>query len=154
MGIQRVDTRARTTAPPELVHALLRDGSTWPVWGTVESFALERPGRDGGESVGAIRNFTTGRYRMREEIVEIVPNRRFSYVLLAGLALRDYRADIDLTPVDGGTDIHWHTTFRAKAPGMGWIYRRTLQRVTEGFAQGLADRAAADATGSAGAASR
>lgn len=142
--VQRIDARAHTTADPRHVHALLRDGSTWPEWGTVETFALESPGPDGGESVGAVRNFRTGRYLMREKIVEIVPDRRFSYALLAGLPLRDYRADIDLTPADGGTDIHWHTTFRAKVPGMGWLYRRALQRITERFAQGLADRATTD----------
>jgi hypothetical protein len=142
--VQRIDARAHTPADPAAVHALLRDGSTWPEWGSVETFALERPGADGGESVGAIRNFRTGRYFMREQVVEIVPDRRFSYALLSGLALRDYRADINLTPADGGTDIHWHTTFRAKVPGMGWLYRRALQRLTEGFTQGLATRATAD----------
>lgn len=141
---QRIDARAHTTASPAAVHALLRDGATWPEWGTVETFALERAGADGGETVGAIRNFRTGRYFMREQIVEIVPDRRFSYALLSGLALRGYRADIDLVPAGGGTDIHWHTTFRAKVPGTGWIYRRTLQRITEEFVRGLADRAAAD----------
>lgn len=142
--VQRIDARAHTPASPAAVHSLLRDGSTWPEWGTVETFALERPGTEGGETVGAIRNFRTGRYLMREQVVEIVPDRRFSYALLAGLPLRDYRADIDLTPADGGTDIHWHTTFRAKVPGMGWLYRRALQRITERFAQGLADRATTD----------
>jgi hypothetical protein len=141
MAIQRIDARARTTASPAVVHALLRDGSTWPEWGAVETFGLERPGADGGETVGAIRNFRTGRYFMREQVVEIVPDRRFSYALLSGLALRDYRADIDLTPNGDGTDIRWHTTFRAKVPGMGWLYRRVLQRITEGFVQGLATHA-------------
>jgi hypothetical protein len=142
MTIQRVDARARTTASPATVHALLRDGATWPEWGAVDTFALEQAGPDGGESVGAIRQFRTGRrYRMREQIVEIVPDRRFSYALLSGLALRGYRADVDLTPVDGGTDIRWHSTFRAKVPGTGWIYRRALQRATERFVQGLAERA-------------
>ena len=142
MAIQRVDARARTAASPKVVHALLRDGATWPEWGTVDTFALERTGPDGGESVGAIRQFRTGRlYRMREQIVEIVPDQRFSYALLSGLPLRGYRADVDLTPVDGGTDIRWHSTFHAKVPGTGWLYRRALQRVTERFVQGLADRA-------------
>lgn len=144
--VQQIDARAHTAASPAAVHALLRDGATWPEWGTVETFALEREGPDGGESVGAIRNFRTGRYLMREKIVEIVPDRRFSYALLSGLALHDYRADVDLTPSDGGTDIHWHTTFRAKVPGMGWLYRRALQRITEGFVQGLAERATKEST--------
>ena len=138
MGIQHVDARAHTTASPATVHALLRDGATWPSWSRIETFGLERAGADGGETVGAIRNFRTGRYFMREQVVEVVPDRRFSYALLSGLALRGYRADVDLTPADGGTDIRWSSSFRAKVPGTGWLYRRALQRMTEGFVQDLA----------------
>ncbi|MFI9381327.1 SRPBCC family protein [Kutzneria sp. NPDC052558] len=138
MGIQRVDARGHTTASPATVHALLRDGSTWPSWSRIEKFDLERAGAGGGESVGAIRNFRTGRYLMREQVVEIVPDRRFSYALLSGLALRGYRADVDLTPAGGGTDIRWSSSFRARVPGTGWLYRLALQRMTEAFVQDLA----------------
>jgi hypothetical protein len=33
---------------------------------------------------------------------------------------------ITLTPIPGGTSINWHSTFRPKVPGTGWIYRRAL----------------------------
>jgi hypothetical protein len=36
--------------------------------------------------------------RAREEIVELIPDRRLSYVLLSGYPFRDYRADVDLEP--------------------------------------------------------
>ena len=75
--------------------------------------------------------------KIREEIVERDAERRLTYALLSGLALRDYRAEIDLTPGPGGTAIRWHTTFRPKVPGSGWIYRRTLDRITREFVDGL-----------------
>jgi hypothetical protein len=61
----------------------------------------------------------------------------------AGLPLRGYRADIDLTPVEsGGTDIRWHSTFRAKVPGTGWLYRVVLGRFIQRCVDGLAAHAA------------
>ncbi|CAM3446262.1 SRPBCC family protein [Kibdelosporangium persicum] len=141
MAKQELEVTAHSTAEPSTVYALLRDGSTWPVWSGIERFVLERPGSPEPESVGAIRNFHRGRYKMRERIAELVPDKRFSYTLLSGLALKDYRADVDLTPAGDGTDIRWHTSFRPKVPGMGWIYRRALLKYTEEFANSLAEYA-------------
>ena len=64
--------------------------------------------------------------------------------LLDGLAVRNYRAEIDLEAGPGGegTAIRWHTTFDPKVPGSGWIYRRALQKATEQFVAGLCERAA------------
>ncbi|MGH2962425.1 MAG: SRPBCC family protein [Solirubrobacterales bacterium] len=142
MGSHRIDKTATTQADADAVYALLSDSSTWPEWTPIDSFELERPGTDEPQGVGAIRVFRTGRYTMREEIVELVPARRFSYSLLSGLPVRDYRADIDLEPATGGTTIRWHTTFDSRLPGLGWLIRRRLDGVTERFVDGLADHAA------------
>ena len=54
-------------------------------------------------------------------MVERRPGEAFAYVLEAGLALRDYKAVVTLTPTAaGGTTINWHSTFTAKVPGTGW----------------------------------
>jgi uncharacterized protein YndB with AHSA1/START domain len=139
--MQEIDVHGTTTASPDRVWRLLGDSSTWTSWTPVERFELERPG--GADGLGEVRAFTTGRVTVREEIVERAPGRRLTYALLSGLALRDYRAEIDLTPRPDGTEIRWHTTFRAKVPGMGWIYRRALDRITRRFVDGLARAAAA-----------
>jgi uncharacterized protein YndB with AHSA1/START domain len=135
MTMQEIDVRATTPADPAAVWRLLGDSSTWPSWTPIEAYAPERAGGERG--VGEIRSFTTGRVTVREEIVERDPGRRLTYTLLSGLALRDYRAEIDLTPVPGGTAIRWHTTFTPKVPGAGWIYRRALDRITREFVDGL-----------------
>ena len=138
MGEQTISARGRSEASPAAVYAALRDGATWPEWSTIDSFELERPGQGKPEGLGAIRLWRTKGRKLREEIVELVPERRFSYTVLSGLAIKGYRADVDLTPTAGGCEIHWHSSFRAKVPGFGGIYRRALQKATEGFVEGLA----------------
>jgi hypothetical protein len=141
MGMKRIDQQAFAKATPDAVFALLADGATWPQWSKIGSFALRHPGPDGEESVGAVREFTTGRVTSVEEIVELVPGRRFSYALLDGLPLLGYRADVDLTPVRDGTMIRWHSTFRPQRRGTGWLYRLVLGRFIRGCVRGLADAA-------------
>jgi len=137
---QEIDIRKTTEAEPAAIWRLLGDSSTWPWWTPIESFDLERPA--GTDGLGEVRAFKTGRVRVREEIVEYEAERRLSYKLLSGLAVRDYRADIDLTPRPGGTEIHWHTTFTAKMPGTGWLYRAALTKATQRFVDGLAEHSA------------
>ena len=141
MGEQVISRRAWTPAPPSTVYGLLRSGRTWPVWSPIGGFELEREGDEGAESLGAIRVFHTGRTRSREEIVELVPDRRFSYALLSGLPLRGYRADVDLEPRDGGTAIHWCSRFHPKVAGTGWLFRRVLGGFIQRCVDGLASHA-------------
>lgn len=140
MGIQEIDVSGTSAAPPAAVWRLLSDSSTWPSWTPIDEHRPERPA--GPDGAGEIRSFRNGRVTVREEIVEFRPSRRLSYTLLEGLALRDYRADIDLTArTDGGTDVRWHTTFKPKVPGSGALYRRALRKATEQFVAGLVDHA-------------
>lgn len=137
-----IDIRQTAEAEPAAVWRLLGDSSTWPSWTPIESVVLDRLGDADG--LGEVRTFTTGRYRVREEIVERQAERRLSYKLLSGLPLRDYRADIHLTARPEGTEIHWHTTFTAKVPGSGWLYRWALAKRTRQFVDGLAKHSAGE----------
>lgn len=145
MGRKYIDVKVPTGAPPDVIYRLLRDGATWPTWSPLGSFELESPGETEPEGLGAIRIFRTGRFASRERIVELVPDRRLSYELVSGLAIRDYRADVDLETERESTTIHWHSSFVPKVPGTGWLYRRTLSRFIQRCAAGLAERAATTA---------
>lgn len=134
-----IDLRVASAASPEAVHALLRDGASWPEFSSLGSFELERSAPDGSEGVGAIRVFRTGRIVTREEIVLVEEPHRFAYVLLSGLPIRDYRADVQLARATSGTVIHWRSAFRGTVPGVGWFVRRRL----EGFLADLIERLAA-----------
>jgi hypothetical protein len=139
--VQRISVRGVTPADADTVYALLRDGASWPRWSPLGSFELVREGKDEPEGLGAIRLFRTGGIRSYEKIVALEPGRRFGYALDHGLPLRDYVAYVDLSPVDGGTEIHWHSTFTAKIPGAGWFYRRFLGRFIGQVVAGLVDAA-------------
>lgn len=117
MAIQTIDVGAKTPAGPATIWALLSDSSTWPSWAPIESFEIER--RAKADGTGEVRTFTTGRVTVREQIVVCERERRLSYILLGGLAVRDYRADVDLSTGGGSTQIRWHTKFSAKVPGSG-----------------------------------
>lgn len=127
MAQQVIDRTATTTGDPAAVYALLADGSTWPQWSPIGSFQLLEAGDATPEGLGALRVFTTGRHKSTERVVERRPGEVFAYTLEAGLALRDYKAVVTLTPTaEGGTTINWHSTFTAKVPGTGGLYRRQL----------------------------
>jgi hypothetical protein len=148
MAQQVIDETVATLADPASVYALLADGSTWPGWSPIDSFELLTPGEGTPEGQGAVRLFTTGRHKSRERVVTCQPGKVFAYELEAGLPLRGYKAVITLLPGGGsgsgggGTTINWRSTFRAKVPGTGWLYRRELGRFIQKTAEGLA--AAAD----------
>ena len=42
-----------------------------------------------------------------ERVEEIDEGRRIVYTVLGGIPVRDYRAEITLTPVPGGTRVSW-----------------------------------------------
>ena len=142
MSRQRIEHTAATTADPATVYALLRDGASWPVWGPLDSFELGRPGDAEPEGVGAVRIFRSGRVTGRDTIAELVPDRRFSYTHVSSLPIKNYRADIDLTPSGEGTSIRWVSAFDAKVPGTGGLLRRGLDGFVSKLVHGLADHAA------------
>lgn len=141
---------AWSAAPPAVVYDLLRSGATWPTWSPFASFHLEREGRDGGESLGAMRVFRTSGRTIREEIVGLVPGRSFSYTTLSGMPIRSHRADAELTERDGGTAISWREDFVATRPGSGWLIGMLLRPFVQRCADGLARHAARLAEHSAG----
>jgi len=136
---------ARTSASAAAVFALLADGSTWPNWAPIDSFELERAGNPPPEGVGAIRVFKRGRVTGRDEIVEIVPGRRLGYISISGLAIKDYRAGVDVEDSGddtGGAVIRWRASFFPKIPGTGALMQRGIRRFLQQCADGLAARAA------------
>ena len=146
MGHKEIDVRQMIPAPPAAVFAALLDRSAWPAWSGHDEFELVRPGAAGPYDVGSVGLLRSGRRVMREEIVEVVQGRRIGYTLLAGLPLRGYRADFDLTPVPEGTEVRWHSRFDAPA-GFGWIYVAALRRFTRRLLDGLSRRVVTVAAG-------
>jgi hypothetical protein len=146
MPRQHIRTSARSAAPPEAVYALLADPASWSVWGMWDSSTVESTAPDGSDGVGSVRRLTSRslgrRVVSREEVVELVPGRRYGYALLSGLPLEGYRGLVELEPDGAGTAITWSSSFDARVPGTGWLYALALRPVLAKAAAGVARFAA------------
>ena len=135
-GKEHVDVHVHTRAEAQDVYALLRDGASWPTWTSIDSYQLEQAGAPDG--IGAIWIFRRGRVTGRDQIVELIPGRRFDYRHLSGLPVRDYRGEIELKPTEQGTRIGWHVSFTPMISGTGWLLRWAIRRFVQRCADGLA----------------
>lgn len=128
MSIQTIVVTRTVAATPAEIWPLLADASTWAAWGPFDASELESPAPHGDsrDGVGAVRRFRRGRWVTREEVTAFDLGHRLSYRLLSGAPVRQYVADVTLTPVPGGTAIRWESTFRARIPGTGRVIRDEL----------------------------
>jgi len=123
-----IEAEAKCRAAPGAIFSLLRDSETWPRWSFFNKAELERGGDGERHGVGAIRSFATRLTQTREELTELDPDRKLGYVLLSGLPLRNYRAEVRLHSIDdGGTTIRWAASFEC-AFGTGWFWRIVVQQ--------------------------
>ena len=139
MARTQVEATSRSSAAPDAVWALLAHRPGWPDWSPLGRY---EPGEGEEGTVGSVCTFVTSGIRSKERLVELIPGRRLSYVLVSGLPMRDYRADVDLTPDGDGTLIRWASSFEPKIPGTGWLFRSMMARVLGQITSSLAEAAA------------
>jgi len=135
---------ATSSATPDAVFAVLADAVGWKDWAGPfirESF-WEREGSPAPGGVGAIKRLGAKPVYSREETVDYEPPMHYAYRILSGQPVKSYRADVDLTPVNGGTHIRWSFRFEPKLPGTGSFMRFYLGRIVAGFTRRLAAHAA------------
>lgn len=122
-----------SAAPPEKVFAVVADGAGWSRWAgpmVVKSW-WEREGDPPPGGVGAIRALGLKQVGSREEILAYDPPHHLAYTVLSGLPVSSYRADVHLTPENGGTRITWSGSFTPKhawaAPALQLFLRSTIR---------------------------
>jgi uncharacterized protein YndB with AHSA1/START domain len=128
-----------STASPEKVFEVLADGAGWSRWAgpmVVKSW-WEREGTPAPGGVGAIRALGTKHMGSREEIVAYDAPRHMAYTILKGLPVRDYRADVRLSPDGNGTRIEWSGSFTPKLPGTAGVLRLFLLSTIGSFVRRL-----------------
>ncbi len=133
-----VHAEASSTASADAVFAILIDTERWPTWAPFDEAVLAKPGVSDREGVGAERSFRKGRTHSYEQVVAYEAPTHFAYVLVRGMPLRSYRADVRIAPTDTGCTITWHSEFQTSFPTIGTIYRMALQRFIADLAARLA----------------
>ncbi len=138
------EVTARSSAPPERVFALLADATSWPRWAgpVIAHGSWERQGDPPPGGVGAIRKLGRWPQFGREEIVAYELPTHHAYTMLSGQPVRNYRADVRLTPDGAGTLIRWGATFDPVVPGTGRLLSAMYRRLIGSFARRVAAYAA------------
>ena len=112
-----VEAEATAKAPPEAVWALVSDPTTYPSWGPWSDGRYDNTGEEFGSGVGAVRVLRSAqRYMGRsfssvEKILVFEEGRHLAYVVIGGIPVRNYRADVTLTPDADGTRVRWAATW-------------------------------------------
>jgi hypothetical protein len=128
---------SRTRAPVDAVWPLVGEARRWKDWSFLTRSDLVREGVPAPDGVGAVRRFTCLGVGSREEVVAWVPPNHLGYIVLRGFPVRDYRADVSLTPTDGGTTLTWSVRFNPKVAGTGAMMWVVLRLLIFGFARSV-----------------
>ncbi|HSV39362.1 MAG TPA: SRPBCC family protein [Nocardioidaceae bacterium] len=110
-------------APIERVFDWLTTCANYGAGPLMFSGRLVRPGRDGGESVGALRRFRSAICWWREEITAYQRPDLFGYqVVWIFPPTRHHGATIELTDRGGITHVSWASTYSMPVPLIGFIF--------------------------------
>ncbi len=120
----QVEAVATAAAPAEIVWSLVADATRYPQWGPWNAGGYEDAG-DEGARVGAVQWFRYRRTTSVEQVLEVEPQRRIVYTVIRGIPVRNYRAEVTLTPVAEGTRIRWAATWDTTL--LGRIVHRKLR---------------------------
>jgi hypothetical protein len=104
MSKLHVRAEATTRATPQALWALVADATTYAQWGPWNASGYEDPNARG---VGARRFMRYGRRTTVERILVLEENRVLAYNVERGIPVRNYRAEVVLTPSDAGTHVDW-----------------------------------------------
>jgi uncharacterized protein YndB with AHSA1/START domain len=137
----------RASAPPEVVFAVIADARHWKDWSYIRRSFLEREGQPAPDGVGAVRRFGGGPFLTKEEVVAFDPPRHLSYVMRAGMPVRGYRADVDVTPDGDGARIDWRASFERTVPGTDRLMTAVLRVSVGRIARAAAKEAERRASG-------
>ena len=132
--MDRLEVSAERTAQatPEAVWALVSDATRYPEWGPWRAARYRRSGDTSPRGPGAVYWLQSSRrYFLRypvsvEKILEVEEGRFLAYTVIGGIPVRNYRAEVTLTPTADGTHIRWAASFDATTRGrLVWRGLRT-----------------------------
>jgi Polyketide cyclase / dehydrase and lipid transport len=133
MGRLHVEAEQDTWAAPGAIWTLISDATRYPEWGPWSAGGYQRQGDTSARGAGAVQWLRSSRraylrYPVSiEKILEAEEGRRLAYTVIGGIPVRNYRAEVTLTPVTNGTRIRWTAAWDATLAGR--IVRRTLRKL-------------------------
>ncbi len=123
MSQLQVEAEGTVRATPEAVWALVSDATRYPEWGPWAAAGYRRPGDTSPHGPGAVYWLRSARRAYLryvttvEKILDVEEGRRLAYTVIGGMPVRNYRAEVTLTPVADGTRIRWAATWDATLSG-------------------------------------
>jgi uncharacterized protein YndB with AHSA1/START domain len=149
-----VEAEQIAAAASDDVWALVSDATTYPQWGPWSDVGYRSPGDASPRGPGAVYWLRSSRrYGLRrpvsiEKILDAEEGRRLAYTVIGGIPVRNYRAEVTLTPAAGGTQIRWAASFDQTVAGR-LVYRslrRAYPEIVASLAAAAERRAAATAS--------
>lgn len=126
--MQAFELVARIPAPPEKVFAVLADHRGLADWSGAREVVLRQEGDPPPNGLGAIRVVRGAGLAIEEEITSFDPPKRIRYRIAGGLPIRGHEAEIQLTPLEGESELRWQVRFRALVPGTGALIKILMRR--------------------------
>jgi hypothetical protein len=116
-----VSATAVSPATPEAVWALISDATTYCQWGpwSAAAYRGDATRHEPGVVYWLRAAQRTLGYQVTtiERVEEMDEGRRVVYAVIGGMPVRNYRGEVVLTPVAGGTQIAWSASWDKTAPG-------------------------------------
>jgi hypothetical protein len=98
------------TAAPDVVWDLVANASSYCEWGPWSASGYQSPGGQPAD-VGVVRWMRYGRTTTVERVLESERGRLLVYTVVKGIPVRNYRAEVALTPDGEGTHIRWSASW-------------------------------------------
>ena len=117
MAQLHVEAEGVAQAAPEVVWALVANADRYSEWGPWSASGYENLGAQAPDSAGVIRWMRYGRTTTVERVLESERARRLVYTVVKGIPVRNYRAEVTLTPQREGTHIRWTASWDRTLPG-------------------------------------
>jgi hypothetical protein len=128
-----------TSVAPQIIYDRLADAESWSQWAPLVTRSnLIKRGAPDPLGAGAIRR-VGGLIVMSvdEEILDATPPSYQRYTAVRGLPVRDYRGEVHLHQVGGGTHLVWTGQFEPLVPGTGRLLASLLRLAIGRIAYGV-----------------
>ena len=125
MAQLRVEAEGVAQAAPEALWELVANADRYSEWGPWSASGYENLGGQAPDGAGVIRWMRYGRTTTVEKVLESERARRLVYTVVKGIPVRNYRAEVTLSPVGEGTHIRWAASWDRTLPGR--VVHRTLR---------------------------